>query len=57
MPGFTAKLEPRLQAVAQEINAQTHADIGADHALLPRYLLLSGRVIPFSVVSFIHDRS
>lgn len=43
MPGYTAKLEPRLQAVAQEINAQTHADIGADHALLPRYLLLSGR--------------
>lgn len=44
MPGCTAKLEPRLQAVAQEIVAQTHADIGADHALLPRYLLLSGRV-------------
>lgn len=43
MPGFTAKLEPRLQAVAQEIAVQTHADIGADHALLPRYLLLSGR--------------
>ncbi|AWR85326.1 tRNA (adenine(22)-N(1))-methyltransferase [Meiothermus taiwanensis] len=44
MPGSTAKLEPRLQAVAQEISAPTHADIGSDHALLPRYLLLSGRV-------------
>ncbi len=44
MPGSTAKLEPRLQAVAKEICAPTHADIGADHALLPRYLLLSGRV-------------
>ncbi len=38
------KLEPRLQAVAQEIGAPTHADIGSDHAFLPRYLLLSGRV-------------
>lgn len=44
MAGFTASLEPRLLAVAQEIRAPTHADIGADHALLPRYLLLSGRV-------------
>ncbi|GIW25683.1 class I SAM-dependent methyltransferase [Meiothermus sp.] len=44
MAGFTASLEPRLRAVAQEIEAPTHADIGADHALLPRYLLLSGRV-------------
>lgn len=37
-------LEPRLLAVAQEIQAQTHADIGSDHALLPRYLLATGRV-------------
>ncbi|MCS7069700.1 MAG: class I SAM-dependent methyltransferase [Meiothermus sp.] len=44
MAGFTASLEPRLMAVAQEIEAPTHADIGADHALLPRYLLQSGRV-------------
>ncbi len=44
MAGFTVSLEPRLMAVAQEIRAPTHADIGADHALLPRYLLLSGRV-------------
>lgn len=44
MAGFTVSLEPRLLAVAQEIRAATHADIGADHALLPRYLLLSGRV-------------
>lgn len=44
MPGSTTKLEPRLLAVAQEIQARTHADIGADHALLPRYLLLTGRV-------------
>lgn len=44
MPGSIAKLEPRLEAVAQEISAPTHADIGADHALLPRYLLLKGRV-------------
>ena len=44
MPGSIARLEPRLQAVAEEICAPTHADIGSDHALLPRYLLLSGRV-------------
>ncbi|MDT7920679.1 MAG: class I SAM-dependent methyltransferase [Meiothermus sp.] len=44
MPGSSVKLEPRLQAVAQEIKAPTHADIGSDHALLPRYLLLCGRV-------------
>jgi len=30
--------------VAQEIRAGTYADIGADHALLPRYLLQTGRV-------------
>lgn len=36
-------LTPRLLAVAELIDANVHADIGADHALLPRYLLLSGR--------------
>lgn len=50
MAGFTARLEPRLLAVAQEIKAQTHADIGADHALLPRYLLQSGRAARVIVV-------
>ena len=37
------KLTPRLRAVAELIWAAAHADIGADHALLPRYLLISGR--------------
>ena len=37
------KLEPRLQAVADFIRAEVHADIGSDHAQLPRYLLASGR--------------
>jgi len=37
------KLTPRLRAVAELIRAEAHADIGADHALLPRYLLTSGR--------------
>ncbi len=50
MAGSTASLEPRLQAVAQAIEANTHVDIGADHALLPRYLLLSGRVKRIIVV-------
>ncbi len=45
MAGSTAKpLEARLLAVAGEIRAETYADIGADHALLPRYLLQTGRV-------------
>jgi tRNA (adenine22-N1)-methyltransferase len=45
MAGFVAKpLEPRLLATAQEIQAETHADIGSDHARLPRYLLETGRV-------------
>lgn len=38
------RLEPRLQAVADLILARVHADIGSDHALLPRFLLTSGRV-------------
>lgn len=37
-------LKPRLQAVAERIRAESHADIGCDHALLPQYLLSSGRV-------------
>lgn len=37
-------LEPRLQTAAEYIRALTHADIGSDHALLPRYLLQSGQV-------------
>jgi tRNA (adenine22-N1)-methyltransferase len=36
-------LEPRLEAVAGLIGAEVHLDIGADHALLPRYLLERGR--------------
>ncbi len=32
-------LEPRLLAVANFIQGETHADIGSDHALLPKYLL------------------
>lgn len=36
-------LEPRLQAVADQIRSRVHADIGSDHALLPKYLLFEGR--------------
>jgi tRNA (adenine22-N1)-methyltransferase len=38
------KLEPRLLAVADFINSDTHADIGSDHALLPKYLLLNHKI-------------
>lgn len=56
-----AVLEPRLQAVANEIRVKTHADIGSDHALLPKYLLQSGRVrriiaIEKNRVPFEHSR-
>lgn len=37
-------LEPRLQTAAEYIRASIHADIGSDHAKLPKYLLESGRV-------------
>jgi len=37
-------LEPRLQAVLEYIWAESHADIGSDHAYLPLHLLASGRV-------------
>lgn len=43
-------LEPRLQAVADEVSSKVHADIGSDHALLPRYLLESGRAQQIIVV-------
>ncbi|MFC4427324.1 tRNA (adenine(22)-N(1))-methyltransferase TrmK [Deinococcus navajonensis] len=36
-------LDARLQAVLELIQAQVHADIGADHAHLPIRLLLEGR--------------
>lgn len=42
--GKPLRLEPRLQAVAEQIWARIHADIGSDHALLPKYLLQTGRV-------------
>lgn len=38
------KLDERLLRVAAAIRSRVHADIGTDHALLPRYLLASGRV-------------
>lgn len=37
-------LEPRLQAVADCISADVHADIGSDHAHLPLYLLATSKV-------------
>jgi tRNA (adenine22-N1)-methyltransferase len=37
-------LEPRLQAVADFIQSQSHVDIGSDHALLPKYLLQTKRI-------------
>lgn len=37
-------LEPRLLAVAHFIKSNTHADIGSDHALLPKYLLEHGYI-------------
>jgi tRNA (adenine22-N1)-methyltransferase len=43
-------LEPRLLAAASFINSQTHADIGSDHALLPKYLLESNRIKKIIVV-------
>ena len=43
-------LEPRLLAVATEIYADTHLDIGSDHALLPKYLLEQKRVKQIIVV-------
>lgn len=36
-------LDTRLQAVANEVPGPRHADIGTDHALLPRYLVERGR--------------
>lgn len=38
------ELDPRLQSVAGRIGAYTHADIGSDHGLLLRWLLLSARI-------------
>ncbi len=43
-------LEPRLLAVANEIYADTHLDIGSDHALLPKYLLEQKQVKQIIVV-------
>ncbi|HBE70865.1 MAG TPA: hypothetical protein DDW52_22190 [Planctomycetaceae bacterium] len=43
-------LDARLQAVADFITADCHADIGSDHANLPHALLTSGRVKKIIVV-------
>ena len=39
----TLPLDTRLQAAAELIRAERHADIGSDHATLPIWLLRSGR--------------
>lgn len=41
---FQPKLDPRLEAVLGFIRAETHADLGTDHAGLPIRLLQTGRV-------------
>ncbi|MDO4263628.1 MAG: tRNA (adenine(22)-N(1))-methyltransferase TrmK [Deinococcus sp.] len=41
---FQPRLDPRLETVLSFIGAQTHADIGTDHAGLPIRLLQTGRV-------------
>lgn len=41
---FRPKLDPRLEAVLGLIRAETHADLGTDHAGLPIRLLQTGRV-------------
>ena len=39
------KLTPRLQAIADSINEyEVLADIGTDHAFLPIYLMLNGKI-------------
>ncbi|ADY25187.1 protein of unknown function DUF633 [Deinococcus proteolyticus MRP] len=44
LPAFQPKLDPRLEAVLGFIRAETHADLGTDHAGLPIRLLQTGRV-------------
>jgi tRNA (adenine22-N1)-methyltransferase len=41
---YPMPLESRLLAVAKFIKSNTHADIGSDHALLPRYLLQNRQI-------------
>ena len=43
-PQALPTLEPRLQAVFEYIRADSHADIGSDHAHLPLHLMASKRV-------------
>ena len=38
------KLSARLRAVADRIDHRRHADIGSDHGLLLRYLLVTGKI-------------
>ena len=49
------ELTPRLRAIAQQVpQGSVLADVGTDHALLPAWLLLEGR-IPSAIASDLRE--